>query len=172
MAAFRKRRVAFGRRAGMAGHVAGLVAGWAGYLLLAGSLGPAQVIAGGVLAGSALAISAPFQDFVRLDLRLGKRELLRTVRIFMLQLFPDTWRITGTLWIHLVHGQRPTGRLRRLPLEAGDETPIATGRRALLLYAASWAPNTVAIAIDDDSLVLHQLVSVPAEHPHNRAWPI
>ncbi|HEX4142796.1 MAG TPA: hypothetical protein VHY91_04535 [Pirellulales bacterium] len=151
----------------------GLLLGWAGYLLLAGSVSPAQVTVGGLLAAGSLALAAQFAGFARLDLRLPPRRVLSALLALFRQLLPDVWRVSRDLGAHLVHFTRPRGRFRRLPLDAGGQGPQSVGQRALLLFAASWTPNTIAVCIDDPGeLVLHQLVSAAPKHSSDRAWPI
>jgi multisubunit Na+/H+ antiporter MnhE subunit len=76
------------------------------------------------------------------------------------QVAQDTVIVFAALWRRLAHGEEPPSGFRRRPVRYGDDTAAGRTRRALLIGAASLAPNSIAAGLDKDSgaMVIHQLV--------------
>ncbi|HEX3390254.1 MAG TPA: Na+/H+ antiporter subunit E [Streptosporangiaceae bacterium] len=76
------------------------------------------------------------------------------------QVAQDTVIVFAALWRRLAHGEEPPSGFRRRPVRYGDDTAAGRTRRALLVGAASLAPNSIAAGLDKNSgaMVIHQLV--------------
>ncbi|HXT44023.1 MAG TPA: Na+/H+ antiporter subunit E [Pseudonocardiaceae bacterium] len=76
------------------------------------------------------------------------------------QVLRDTVTVLVVLWRRVISGQQPASGFVEMHNAWGDESALGTTRRALLVAAASVAPNTLALGIDPerDVLVAHQLV--------------
>ncbi len=152
---------------------AGLAWWWAAYLFLAGSLSTAQIVAGGLLSLGSVAMLSRFRRLARLTLGIRVRWVLRAATAFFRQLLPDTWYVTRALIMSLLGWRRLAGNSRRVEVDPGNQGPISAGRRAWLLVAVSWTPNTYAVCFaDDGELVLHQLVDRPLKHSSDIRWPV
>jgi multisubunit Na+/H+ antiporter MnhE subunit len=76
------------------------------------------------------------------------------------QVAQDTVIVFAALWRRLAHGEEPPSGFRLRPVRYGDDTAAGRTRRALLIGAASLAPNSIAAGLDKNSgaMVIHQLV--------------
>jgi hypothetical protein len=68
-------------------------------------------------------------------------------------------------------GQAPDGRETLRPFDPGPRTAAGRGRRGLVIWGLSLAPNAFVTAVDyvHDKIVLHELL--PAEHSGDAQWP-
>ena len=68
--------------------------------------------------------------------------------------------VFAALWRRMARGEEPPSGFRRLPVGYGDDTASGRTRRALLIGAASLAPNSIAVGLDRDTgtMLVHQLV--------------
>ena len=72
----------------------------------------------------------------------------------------DTVIVFAALWRRLAHGEEPPSGFRLRPVAYGEDSAEGRTRRALLIGAASLAPNTIAVGLDSatGTMVIHQLV--------------
>ena len=63
------------------------------------------------------------------------------------QVARDTVIVFAALWRRMAHGEEPPSGFRRRPVGYGDDTASGRTRRALLIGAASLAPNTIAAGL-------------------------
>jgi hypothetical protein len=145
-----------------------------GYWLFAGSLGAMEIAAGllaaAIAATAATAVSAQSGHSFDFDLR------------WLARLAPLPWqaaRDCGVVFAALTRRiflRRPiAGEFRPAPFDPGGDTPRAAARRAMVIAATSFAPNTYATGIDRDhgTLLFHQLA--PSTEPPgggNKEWPL
>jgi hypothetical protein len=159
-----------------------LVRSWAGwwvgfvltYLLLAGSLQGAELVAAIVLAGlAALAMTAARKaGHLHFEPRLRWLALLGRLPG---RVFADCGLVGAALWRALVRRQTIEGVFRTLPFDAGGDDPVSAARRALVTAGVCLAPNTYVVAIDfrRGFLLVHQLI--PSAQPPgggDREWPL
>jgi multisubunit Na+/H+ antiporter MnhE subunit len=146
-----------------------LLAGF--WLVLVGSIDPAECLGGliaAAIAATGYSVVHQRDDQARVAIRAAWLPLL--VRRIPLEVVRDAWRVFATL-LALTRGHTVRGHIHRVPFDPGSATaPLAAGRRALVLFGVSLAPNTVAVRIEDRSLVLHQLA--PAPLPDDPVWPV
>lgn len=86
----------------------------------------------------------------------------------------DTAIVSGVLLRRLLRGTLPDDAYDDVPLDAGGYDPESAARRALVVAAASAAPNTVALDIDRASgtMRVHRLVPASASPPRSLEWPL
>ncbi|HWG46818.1 MAG TPA: Na+/H+ antiporter subunit E [Gemmataceae bacterium] len=144
------------------------------YLLLAGSLQWAELVAGTVLAGlAALAVTAArTAGHLHFAPRL---RWLAQLRRLPGRILADYGIVGAALWRTIIRRQRIEGAFRTIPFDAGDDDPVSAARRALVTVGACLAPNTYVVAIDFQrgSLLVHQLI--PSAQPPgdgDKEWPL
>ena len=81
------------------------------------------------------------------------------------QLPGDTVIVFAALARFIVHGEEPRGGFAAEPVQFGGDSAEARTRRALLIGARSFAPNTFALGLDKESgvMVVHRLVHAPGQ---------
>lgn len=90
------------------------------------------------------------------------------------------WRVTlalagdvvkaGGALVRAALGAKVKGVVQRQPFDTSDDSEEQVGRRALVIIAASIAPNGFVLAQGSDSLALHRLVATPPEE--DTQWPV
>jgi hypothetical protein len=138
------------------------------YLLLVGQVSGQEIVAGvlvaAVAAGSALQVR-----------RLGSRAFrfrlawLQRAPGLLALLLADLGRVGRFLLGALAGSAHAIGMVRQ-PFAAGADAPEECARRGLVVLAASFAPNSFAIGIASDALLLHRLALRPTAA--DRAWPV
>lgn len=151
--------------------LAGLLLSWGGYLLLAGSTSTAQIVAGGLLATACLGVAAVFSGTANIELELRAGWIRHAIGMFLANLMFDTWLVTRALLLHLFVGRQLRGHYRHVTLAAGGSDALSRGRRAVILFAVSWTPNTYAVARDRGDLLLHDLVRRRKQQKLDAQWP-
>ena len=130
------------------------------WLLLVGTVDPAEVVAGAaaaaIAATTATWVLAPSQE----RFRPRARWLARVGRLAWAAA-RDTGLIFAALWRHVVLRRPVEGRFRAVRFEWDGHGAQAMARRALAKAAGSFAPNTYVVGIDedDDVILVHQLVA-------------
>jgi multisubunit Na+/H+ antiporter MnhE subunit len=129
------------------------------YMLLAGVLVRAELIAGAVLA----AVAASVAELVRVqDARQFRPRLRWILRAYRLPpaILADCGHLFRALWRHLMRGEEVRGAFRAFQHPVSGQGPRAAGRRALLNAAISITPNTYVVGIDEDReiVLVHQLI--------------
>lgn len=139
------------------------------WLVLVGSAEVAECLGGVVAAaiGATGLVVVQTRDKTTMAIRPGWLWLL--ARRVPRQALIDCARVLGVL-LDLARGQRVEGRMRALPFNVGTDAPLDAGRRALVVFGVSLAPNAVAVRFQDDALILHQLV--PSSLPNDSEWPL
>lgn len=139
------------------------------WLVLVGSLALAECLGGLVAAtiGATGLLVVQTRDTSTIAVRPGWLWLL--ARRVPRQMVEDCARVLGVL-VDLARGRRVEGRMRVVPFKVGTDAPLDAGRRALVVFGVSLAPNAVAVRFEDDALVLHQLV--PSALPNDPEWPL
>jgi hypothetical protein len=131
------------------------------YLLLTGSVGATELLAG---AGATLPVAA----FAVLAHRRAERRLSlrapwpRIVRTALAALVRDTAPVAWAL----LTGRK--GSVAPQPFDAAGDA--AEGRRAIVILAASLAPNGFVVATDRHCLRLHRLM--PRAPLADTGWPL
>lgn len=158
----------------LAAWLGGIMASGGGYVVLSGSAALAQAVAGGFVAIGSFALLARICRAADVDLRLPPLWIARSLAAFAGQLLPDTWRVTQMLVGHFFGRQPLCGHFRRMAFDAGGDNPADAGRRALVLVAISWTPNTYAIRRlrKHGQLLIHQLGRTPLASSQDPRWPI
>lgn len=138
------------------------------YLLFAGTatgaeLGAAALVA---LVGCAFAIYLRRQGHRPMRLKAPFARLFRRVAVALAR---DTVTV-GIAFIHAVLGRKAKGVIQRQPFDTRDDSEEQVGRRALVIFAASIAPNSFVLEEDGVSLEVHQLVREPPKV--DRQWPV
>jgi multisubunit Na+/H+ antiporter MnhE subunit len=85
-----------------------------------------------------------------------------------LQVVRDLATVFTALFRKVAMGEEPRSRLEEVPVRGGGDSPEDVTRRALLVAAASIAPNTFALGIDKERnvMIVHKLV--PSHGPRRR----
>ncbi len=85
----------------------------------------------------------------------------------------DTLVVFGVLLRRLAGGPLPQDRIVDVPFEPGGEDPESNARRALAIEAVSFAPNSIALAIEGahKTMRVHYLVP-PKRKPSSAEWPV
>jgi hypothetical protein len=129
------------------------------WIIVDDSLAADELLAGAAAAALAatLAELAGHQSGVRLQARAG---WVRPALHLPAAVARDTWTVFGALWRQVVRREQPPSGFSVVDVAAGDRTPEARTRRALLVAGRSVAPNTLVLGIDADRgvMVVHQLV--------------
>ncbi len=141
------------------------------YAAFAGSVDTHEILAGIgclVLVGG-LVVVLHRGERRKLALRPPLRVFLRVVSA----LLADTLRVGRVLCAAIL--RRPDGRAGTIDTVAfrhGDQRPDEAGRRAVVVLAASLAPNGFVLAAPRgrDELVMHRLA--PSPDPAGREWPV
>ncbi len=142
---------------------------WGLYLLCVGELEIQEVAVGFVAAlAAAIAITA-VRRHGRLHFRMRRKWLLPLARVLP-KTVTDCGLVLGVVCLRRIRG-RSSGRFRAVPFNAGGNHADSAARRALVIAAGSFAPNSFVINVDTDALLVHQLK--PAlELPRDRDWPL
>ena len=129
------------------------------WVMLDDSIATDELLAGAGAAALAafLAELVTYQAAARVRIRAAW--LARAIRLPG-QVAGDTVIVFGALWRRLAHGEQPPSGFRVLPVRYGDDTAAGATRRALVIGAASLAPNTIAAGLDSGTgtMLVHQLV--------------
>jgi multisubunit Na+/H+ antiporter MnhE subunit len=85
----------------------------------------------------------------------------------------DTGRVFLALFRQIIRRDPAVGQLVIVPFDRQTEQPEDSARLALSLFGVSITPNTVAIAVTPDAILVHQLeqTSEPAER-RDPKWPV
>lgn len=143
---------------------------WISYVALAGTLGWAEAVAGGVsalLATWAIAASGNPEHLGRM--RPGWWLIL--VRRLPGKVFTDSARLVGAV----LTGNTRGGRFLYVPFDPGGDDTVSGSRRALVKAAASLAPNSYVVILDREHhlMLTHQLMPTDrAQEGGDRQWPI
>ena len=84
--------------------------------------------------------------------------LVRSFPLLVAHIVRDSARLAVALARTLRTGRAPPSRLRRLPLPSRGAGTGAQARRAAAVVSTSLTPNRVAIRVDGEDLVVHELV--------------
>lgn len=137
------------------------------YLLFAGQASRAEACAGALAALAGIGL----QLFVRLrsqrSMRLAAPWLTLAGRVGA-SLACDTMRVGGAL-ARVILGADVRGRTRPQTFVPGGDAPEAAGRRALVVLAASMAPNGF-VWREGSGLLVHRLVPTPPAD--DTQWPV
>ncbi len=146
------------------------VASFALYLLFAGQASRAELCAGALVAITGAALALYIRTARHRPMRLAAPWMLLARRVAT-ALGRDTLTVGGAL-ARAVAGRKLRGITQRQDFEPGGETPQAAGRRALVVWAGSVAPNGFVWQVGDGSgdLLVHRLVPVPASE--DKSWPV
>ena len=138
------------------------------YLLFAGNASGAEL-------GAAVLAALPGAAFAIYLRRQGHRPM--RLKAPFARLF---WRVTAALahdtmtvgiaLIQALLGTKASGVIQRQPFDTRGDSEEQAGRRALVIFAASIAPNSFVVEEDRVSLVLHRLV--PEAPKVDREWPV
>jgi hypothetical protein len=82
----------------------------------------------------------------------------------------DVWKLSRTYVLAVAKGA-PDGREELRPFDPGPPTAAGRGRRGLVIWGLSLAPNTFVTAVDyaHEKIVLHELL--PGEQREDVQWP-
>jgi multisubunit Na+/H+ antiporter MnhE subunit len=131
------------------------------WLVLAASRSLAELVAAAGVATAVTALTVVVDHRAVLEVSVDPRWLLGIVRL--------PWQVAQDYLILVRRLVRPgrRGLLRALPLDVGDDSPRAAGRRALLTAGASLGPNTFILDFDIERQVVlvHQLERSPRALP-------
>lgn len=127
------------------------------YLAFSGSVSFAEVIAGGIVAATAVLLSMRLRRAFRRPLQCKARWLLPLCRIVP-ALFAETWQLYGALWRRLT-GKPAGGRFIGYPYAYHDD-PSAGCRFTVMIFGVSITPNSYPVAYDPKRrmMLLRQLV--------------
>lgn len=140
------------------------------YLLFVGQAPAAELAAGAITSALAAAYHLHVYRFERRRfavrapwLRLGGR-VLRAIAV-------DTPRVGTCLARAVIRATDGEGMIEQ-PFDTGDATPHSAARRALVVLAASIAPNAYVIDVRSrpPALLEHRLV--PQAPQEDRQWPV
>jgi hypothetical protein len=87
----------------------------------------------------------------------------------------DCGLVLGAIARGVVTGEGVSGAFRAVPFDPGGEDARSEARRAIVVAAASVAPNAYIVAIDREAgrVLVHQLVDTPEPPGHgDREWPL
>ncbi len=140
------------------------------YLLFAGQASGAELCAGALAAG----VGAGLQAYLRAR---GERPVAidapwgRLAGRVAASLARDTAAVAGAL-VRVSVGRAVHGLTQRQDFLVGGPSQMAAGRRAVVILAASVAPNGFVeqLVPGDQALVVHRLV--PAAQKEDHRWPI
>lgn len=130
---------------------------WGLWLLLAGSASPAELVVGA--AGAALVAAAAWRIARVAGVDLAPRpRWLAEVRHVPLDVLRDT-----VVVLRSVAGRPPPGSLARRRLPPVRDERLDRARAVALTVLLSVAPNSIVVGVEGGELVVHQLVSRPAD---------
>lgn len=141
------------------------------YLLFAGQVSADEIVAGTVAGVAGAVLSSRIR-------RVAERRFVlrapwgRVARRIAASLVSDTGRVAMALTRAVMHGPDAGGSLLHQPFARDGATEADAGRRAIVVLAASLAPNAyvLRIAEDRDEMLLHCLV--PHRASPGREWPL
>lgn len=135
------------------------------WVLFVGTRSPAELLVG---AGCA-ALAAVGVEAVRHESLAGVRPRARWLSPALgipARVVVDTGLVLWALLRHLARRRPVTGSLRAYRVDPGDENEgDATTRTALRLWLASSPPNTFALGIEGDVMLVHELVRTGRRPP-------
>lgn len=137
------------------------------YLLFAGAASGAEVGAAALVAlvGCAFALYLCRQGHRPMQLKVPFAYLLWRVTVALAR---DTAKVGGAL-VRALLGTI-SGVIQRQPFDPSDDSEEEVGRRALVIFSASIAPNSFVLEQDRVSLLFHRLVPDPPKV--DRRWPV
>lgn len=126
---------------------------------------PAAALTALVGAGFAWALRSTERDY-----RVPLHGLIKWLPGVLAGVPRDVLRLSRA-YLRAVAGHAPDGRETLRPFDAGPRTAAGRGRRGLVLWGLSLAPNAFVTAVDyaHDKIVLHELL--PAEQKGDAQWP-
>lgn len=138
------------------------------YLLFAANASGAEVGAAALVAlvGAAFAIYLRRQGHRPMRLKAPFAHLLWHVTVALVR---DTAKV-GRALVGALLGMTIGGVIQRQPFDPSDDSEEEVGRRALVIFSASIAPNSFVLEEDRVSLLLHRLV--PESPKVDRRWPV
>lgn len=140
------------------------------YEVLAGSPSWAEAVAG-ALASMAATVAVFVSGSAEHLGRIPWRWWWRLLRRLPPQIVSDTVRVLAAAMAPTM----PSGRMRTVPFEPGGDDTEGGSRRALVVFAASMAPNAFVVQVDRlrKAMLMHEFV--PKESPPGGGdlrWPI
>jgi hypothetical protein len=137
------------------------------YVVLTGAVSVSETC-GGVLALAAAVVVARAQHIhARRPIRV-RAPWVRLGLALPAALLRESAAVGGVLLRSIIAPR--TGRIIVQPFERGDESAVATGRRAAVILATSLAPNAFVVRTTQEALLMHQLIEVPDKT--DREWPL
>jgi hypothetical protein len=134
-------------------------------LTISGAELPAAAFSALAGAGFALALRASERDY-----RVPLRGFIGWLPGILAAVPRDVGRLTKA-YLRSFAGRAPDGYETLRPFDPGPRTAAGRGRRGLVIWGLSLAPNAFVTAVDyaHDKLVLHELLS--AQSRGDRKWP-
>jgi multisubunit Na+/H+ antiporter MnhE subunit len=128
------------------------------WLLLTGTVSPAEVLAGAGAAALASSVAELAQYQAGAHLRVRLRWLAAATRL-PARLISETASAFAALWVQVVRGRRPASVFRTVPERWGGDDPAGSTRRALVVVGMSATPNRIVLGLDEERgvAVVHQL---------------
>ncbi len=139
------------------------------YWLLVAKTDRAEILAGLVTAGLALAATVAMQR--QGGMRFAVRwEWIALLPRLLIRYAADCMRLAEVLWRTVADRAGWRGRLIAVPFDVGGKSAQSAARRALVVTGISWTPNTIAVVIDREkqTLLIHQLM--PEQTSADREW--
>ena len=126
---------------------------------------PAAALTALLGVGFAWALRATERDY-----RIPLHDLIKWLPAVLAGVPRDVLRLSRAYLLALA-GQAPDGRETLRAFDPGPRTAAGRGRRGLVLWGLSLAPNAFVTAVDyaHDKIVLHELL--PAEPNGDAQWP-
>lgn len=140
------------------------------YLLFAGSASRAEVLAGLVVSGIAVAGHVRTRVVAHRQLHV-QAPLLRLAGRIVVALMRDTVLVAGGL-MRAVLGGKPAGGMTMRPFDSGGFTPVAAARRGIAMLTASVAPNGYVIEVQEPPRGMLMHAFVPRRRAENARWPV
>lgn len=147
---------------------------WAGlfglYLLFAGSASRAEVLAGFVVSGIAVAGHMRTRAVANRQLHV-QAPWLRLAGRIVVTLVRDTALVASGL-MRVVPGRKPGGGMTMQAFDSGGFTPVGAARRGIAILAASVAPNGYVIEVREPPQGMLMHAFVPRQSAKDVQWPV